>query len=102
MEEVPDVAFVDEGRDPTLAAAVRKLPPQRRTAYTPYAELSSELRQEQSTSPTRIALPCASVLTLDGSRGYGLYSPTRSGNGTEERELGMSSKKARRVTSLPS
>ena len=31
--EVPEVAFVGEGdRDPTLAAAVRKLPPQRRMA----------------------------------------------------------------------
>jgi RNA polymerase sigma-70 factor (ECF subfamily) len=32
VEEVPEVAFVDEGRDPTLAAAVRELPPQRRIA----------------------------------------------------------------------
>jgi RNA polymerase sigma-70 factor (ECF subfamily) len=32
VNEVPEVAFVDEGRDPTLAAAVRELPPQRRIA----------------------------------------------------------------------
>ncbi len=30
MDEVPEVAFVDEGRDPTLSAAMRALPPQRR------------------------------------------------------------------------
>ncbi|HSC91378.1 MAG TPA: RNA polymerase sigma factor [Gaiellaceae bacterium] len=30
VEELPEVAFVDESRDPTLAAAVRELPPQRR------------------------------------------------------------------------
>jgi RNA polymerase sigma factor (sigma-70 family) len=29
---VPEVAFVDESSDPTLAAAVRELPPQRRLA----------------------------------------------------------------------
>jgi RNA polymerase sigma-70 factor (ECF subfamily) len=32
VDEVPEVAFVDETRDPTLAAAVRELPPQRRVA----------------------------------------------------------------------
>ena len=32
VDEVPEVAFVDESSDPTLAAAVRKLPPQRRMA----------------------------------------------------------------------
>ena len=32
LEEVPEVAFVDESRDLTLAAAVRGLPPQRRLA----------------------------------------------------------------------
>jgi RNA polymerase sigma-70 factor (ECF subfamily) len=32
IEEVPDVEFVDEALDPTLAAAVQKLPPQRRMA----------------------------------------------------------------------
>ena len=42
MEEVPDVAFVEERRDPTLAAAVQKLPPQRRMAIflRYYADLS--------------------------------------------------------------
>jgi RNA polymerase sigma-70 factor (ECF subfamily) len=30
--ELPEVAFVDEGRDTALAAAVRQLPPQRRMA----------------------------------------------------------------------
>ena len=29
VDEVPDVAFVDESRDPMLAAAMRALPPQR-------------------------------------------------------------------------
>jgi RNA polymerase sigma-70 factor (ECF subfamily) len=32
VDEVPEVAFVGESRDPTLAAAVRELPPQRRMA----------------------------------------------------------------------
>jgi RNA polymerase sigma-70 factor, ECF subfamily len=32
IDELPDVAFVDESRDPELVAAVRHLPPQRRTA----------------------------------------------------------------------
>jgi RNA polymerase sigma-70 factor (ECF subfamily) len=32
VDEVPEVAFVLESRDPVLAAAVRKLPPQRRVA----------------------------------------------------------------------
>ena len=32
VEEVPEVAFVDESSDPALAAAVRELPPQRRLA----------------------------------------------------------------------
>ena len=32
VDEVPEVAFVDEARDPTLAAALRELPPQRRMA----------------------------------------------------------------------
>jgi RNA polymerase sigma-70 factor (ECF subfamily) len=32
VEELPEVALVDESRDPTLALAVRGLPPQRRMA----------------------------------------------------------------------
>jgi RNA polymerase sigma-70 factor, ECF subfamily len=32
VDEVPEVAFVDESSDPVLAAAVRELPPQRRMA----------------------------------------------------------------------
>jgi RNA polymerase sigma-70 factor, ECF subfamily len=32
VDEVPEVAFVDEGRDPELVAAVQHLPPQRRMA----------------------------------------------------------------------
>ena len=32
VDEVPEVAFVDESSDPALAAAVRELPPQRRLA----------------------------------------------------------------------
>ena len=32
VDEVPEVAFVDESRDSTLALAVRGLPPQRRMA----------------------------------------------------------------------
>ena len=41
-EELPDVAFVDEKRDPALAAAVRRLAPQRRmTIFLRYfADLS--------------------------------------------------------------
>jgi RNA polymerase sigma-70 factor, ECF subfamily len=30
LDEMPEVAFVDPSRDPSLAAAVRELPPQRR------------------------------------------------------------------------
>jgi RNA polymerase sigma-70 factor (ECF subfamily) len=42
IDEVPEVAFVDESRDLTLAAAVRDLPPQRRlTIFLRYfADLS--------------------------------------------------------------
>jgi RNA polymerase sigma-70 factor (ECF subfamily) len=42
LDEVPEVAFVDESSDPTLAAAVLKLPPQRRMAIflRYYADLS--------------------------------------------------------------
>jgi RNA polymerase sigma-70 factor, ECF subfamily len=32
LDEVPEVAFVDKSADPTFAAAVRELPPQRRMA----------------------------------------------------------------------
>ena len=32
VDELPEVAFADESRDPTLALAVRGLPPQRRMA----------------------------------------------------------------------
>jgi RNA polymerase sigma-70 factor (ECF subfamily) len=32
VDEVPEAAFLDERRDPTLAAAVQDLPPQRRMA----------------------------------------------------------------------
>lgn len=32
VDELPELAFVDESTDPQLAAAVRELPPQRRTA----------------------------------------------------------------------
>lgn len=32
MDELPEVGFVDESRDPELVAAVRQLPPQRRMA----------------------------------------------------------------------
>jgi len=32
VDEVPEVAFVDKNADPTFAAAVRELPPQRRMA----------------------------------------------------------------------
>ena len=32
VDELPEVTFVDESRDPTLALAVRGLPPQRRLA----------------------------------------------------------------------
>ena len=42
VEEVPEVAFVDASSDPTLAAAVGQLPPQRRMAIflRYYADLS--------------------------------------------------------------
>ena len=32
VDEVPEVAFIDESRDPELASAMRDLPPQRRLA----------------------------------------------------------------------
>jgi RNA polymerase sigma factor (sigma-70 family) len=42
VDELPEVAFVDENNDPALAAAVRQLPPQRRmTVFLRYfADLS--------------------------------------------------------------
>jgi RNA polymerase sigma-70 factor (ECF subfamily) len=60
VDEVPEVAFVDESRDPTLAAAVRELPPQRRLAIflryfadLSYAEIGEVLGVAEGTvSPT--------------------------------------------------
>jgi RNA polymerase sigma-70 factor (ECF subfamily) len=60
VDEVPEVAFVDENRDPTLAAAVRELPPQRRMAIflryfadLSYAEIGEVLGIAEGTvSPT--------------------------------------------------
>jgi len=59
-DEVPEVAFVDESRDPVLAAAVRELPPQRRMAIflryfadLSYAEIGEVLGIAEGTvSPT--------------------------------------------------
>jgi RNA polymerase sigma-70 factor (ECF subfamily) len=60
VDEVPEVAFVDESRDPVLAAAVRALPPQRRMAIflryfadLSYAEIGEVLGIAEGTvSPT--------------------------------------------------
>ena len=60
VEEVPEVAFVDESRDPTLTAAVRELPPQRRLAIflryfadLSYADIGEVLGVAEGTvSPT--------------------------------------------------
>jgi RNA polymerase sigma-70 factor (ECF subfamily) len=60
VDEVPEVAFVDQGRDPMLAAAVRELPPQRRMAIflryfadLSYAEIGEVLGISEGTvSPT--------------------------------------------------
>ena len=60
VDEVPEVAFVDESRDPTLAAAVRELPSQRRMAIflryfadLSYAEIGEVLGIAEGTvSPT--------------------------------------------------
>jgi RNA polymerase sigma-70 factor, ECF subfamily len=60
VDELPEVAFVDEGRDPMLAAAVRELPPQRRMAIflryfadLSYAEIGEVLGIAEGTvSPT--------------------------------------------------
>jgi RNA polymerase sigma-70 factor (ECF subfamily) len=60
VDEVPEVAFVDESRDPMLAAAVRELPPQRRMAIflryfadLSYAEIGEVLGIAEGTvSPT--------------------------------------------------
>ena len=60
VDEVPEVAFVDESRDPVLAAAVRELPPQRRMAIflryfadLSYAEIGEVLGIAEGTvSPT--------------------------------------------------
>ena len=56
VDEVPDVAFVDESRDPMLAAAFRKLPPQRRLviflryfADLSYAEIGEVLGVAEGT-----------------------------------------------------
>jgi len=60
VDEVPEVAFVDESRDPMLAAAMRALPPQRRMAIflryfadLSYAEIGEVLGVAEGTvSPT--------------------------------------------------
>ena len=60
VDEVPEVAFVDESRDPSLAEAVRELPPQRRMAIflryfadLSYAEIGEVLGIAEGTvSPT--------------------------------------------------
>jgi RNA polymerase sigma-70 factor (ECF subfamily) len=60
VDEVPEVAFLDESRDPMLAAAVRELPPQRRMAIflryfadLSYAEIGEVLGIAEGTvSPT--------------------------------------------------
>src|SRR5262245_35842860 len=60
VDEVPEVAFVDETRDPMLAAALRELPPQRRLAVflryfadLSYAEIGEVLGIAEGTvSPT--------------------------------------------------
>ena len=60
IDEVPELEFVDESRDPTLAAAVRELPPQRRMAIflryfadLSYAEIGEVLGIAEGTvSPT--------------------------------------------------
>ena len=60
VDEVPEVAFVDESRDPMLTAAVRELPPQRRMAIflryfadLSYAEIGEVLGVAEGTvSPT--------------------------------------------------
>jgi RNA polymerase sigma-70 factor (ECF subfamily) len=56
VDEVPEVAFVDESSDPTLAAAVRELPPQRRMviflryfADLSYAEIGEVLEIAEGT-----------------------------------------------------
>ena len=56
VDEVPEVAFVDESRDPVLAAAVRELPPQRRMAIflryfadLSYAEIGEVLGTAEGT-----------------------------------------------------
>ena len=55
-DEVPGVAFVDESNDPTLAAAMRALPPQRRMviflryfADLSYAEIGEVLGVAEGT-----------------------------------------------------
>jgi RNA polymerase sigma factor (sigma-70 family) len=60
VDEVPEVAFLDESRDPMLAAAVRELPRQRRMAIflryfadLSYAEIGEVLGIAEGTvSPT--------------------------------------------------
>src|SRR5262245_53642737 len=62
LDEVPDVAFVEERRDPTLAAAVRTLPPQRRMAIflryfadLSYAEIGEVLGIAEGTVAATLA-----------------------------------------------
>ena len=62
LDDVPEVAFVDESRDPTLAAAVRELPPQRRMAIflryfadLSYAEIGDVLGIAEGTVAATLA-----------------------------------------------
>ena len=62
MDELPELGFVDEGRDPTLAAAVRQLPPQRRLAMflryfadLSYAEIGEVLGVAEGTVAATLA-----------------------------------------------
>ena len=62
VDELPEVAFVDERNDPTLSLAVRGLPPQRRMAIflryyadLPYAEIGDVLGIAEGTVAATLA-----------------------------------------------
>ena len=62
VEEVPEIAFLDENADPTLVSAVRALPPQRRMAIflryfadLSYAEIGETLGIAEGTVAATLA-----------------------------------------------
>ena len=74
VDEVPEVAFVDESRDPALAAAVRELPPQRRMAIflRYFADLSyAEIGEVLGIAEGTVAATLSQAHQQLGARAFG-------------------------------